>query len=234
MTTTPQTHFNVHSEKDIRASLEHWSDVLADRRHEHQELGRQINRVRAMLARRQRQLRELEAHGDAGAAAVRIALRDAAAGVHELGSSNRGERVDAMQRRFHVNLQPGRPGVPWCGAAVGTWLEEAGFDLTDRILSTELSLDDANEHRNGLKAISLAQVRAGDLIFMDFSPAPPNVMHVGMARGPIHNGEVPTVEGNTSPTHGGSQDNGGCVAAKSRPRSVIVGAARATQRKAAR
>lgn len=63
--------------------------------------------------------------------------------------------------------------------------------------------------------------RAGDIAIMNFSGTL-EPEHCGLVAAVLGDGSIETVEGNTSPGAEGSQDNGGCVALKTRtPRQVL-------------
>jgi len=66
--------------------------------------------------------------------------------------------------------------------------------------------------------------REGDILLFNFNDDA-RAEHVGYCLG-MQDGRVLTVEGNTSAGSGGSQDNGGCVAKKSRDQKLVLGAFR--------
>jgi cell wall-associated NlpC family hydrolase len=139
-------------------------------------------------------------------------------GKHEDGYSNRGEWLDQLERDFHIL------GVAWCGIFVGYALRHiAGIQVPDGMMYTPNIIGYAKAGTNGFEGwYPWEQRQRGDLVLMKFpgvSNAPCD--HVGLYIG----GEV-TVEGNTSSTDHGSQNNGGSVALKRRPAAVIVGCAR--------
>jgi uncharacterized protein (TIGR02594 family) len=76
-----------------------------------------------------------EAGGDEGGALPKGAASKAVKaarnrlGVSEVGTSNRGERIDKWSRRY------GMVGQPWCGIFVGTVLRRAGVQTDSRIAS---------------------------------------------------------------------------------------------------
>lgn len=149
-------------------------------------------------------------------------------GVRERGYSNSGKWVDIFLDAVYL---PG--GYAWC-AAFAIWchiraaiIQDVLDDRTDdynrlRRIMADLFYGNAayvpnmerafRERRkvHGWKArkISWKNVRAGDLIICWGSA------HVEIATGPVRDGYVPTIGGNTSAS--GSQDNGGEVVAKRR------------------
>lgn len=132
-------------------------------------------------------------------------------------NNNRASWLDAWAMKYVGRWMLGQP---WCGLACIVAWSAAGVSLPKDTVSTVAIL---NRARRGdkFKSISPEQAKPGDLVVMDFSPSPPEAMHVGLALGPMRNGMIPTVEGNTSPGSGGSQNNGGGIYRRSRPRGVV-------------
>lgn len=139
--------------------------------------------------------------------------------------SNKGPGISEWEKRWL-----GYDGYSWCGAFAGCALEAGGVKglVGARIVYTPAILEDARAGKNGFeKLVPLEKARRGDLILMDFEAGGAPVMHVGVARDWYRGGGViKTIEGNTSSGTVGSQDNGGGVFPRVRPRSVIVGVAR--------
>jgi hypothetical protein len=77
------------------------------------------------------------------------------------------------------------------------------------------------EETRALGAKLAAHLQPGDVVLLNFhgglSPE-----HCGLVTDVVGFGLVKTIEGNTSPGEEGSQDNGGCVAAKTRTAAQIV------------
>ena len=88
----------------------------------------------------------------------------------------------------------------WCGIFVFNAYRSAGAPLRGGYASTEWIHDSATAGRNGLSVVPLDQVRRGDLVLMYTRrvASSRDVGHVGIARGPVNNGTIPTVEGNIS------------------------------------
>jgi hypothetical protein len=151
----------------------------------------------------------------------RVGVKESPAG------SNRGPWVDKFQAAFGDAR-----GYAWCGAFVGWAAKKAGLrGLTDRVLYVPFIIADGRAGKNGFdRFVDARDVQLGDFVCMDFGGSPVVGEHVGIARGGAYrigpNWFVPTIEGNTSSSESGSQSNGGMVAERSRPVSVIVGCAR--------
>lgn len=112
--------------------------------------------------------------------------------------------------------------VPWCGCFV-CWavVKVGGANIPTRVRLGYAGYiaSDAASGSNGLRAVPKDQAQAGDIFTIGSS-------HIGLVTGPASGGYIPTVEGNTSPSDSGSQYNGGAVAIKSRPLSMLTTVAR--------
>jgi hypothetical protein len=116
-------------------------------------------------------------------------------------------------------------GAPWCAVFVSYCLDKAGFDQIEpnkhRWAYCPYFLADAQARRHGLSVIHQYQVEKGTICLFDWdNDTVPD--HIGFARGPVKNGKVETVEGNTSFDDSGSQSNGGAVASRIRNVSDII------------
>lgn len=74
--------------------------------------------------------------------------------------------------------------------------------------------------REGL-TVPVSEIQAGDIPLMNFSGTK-EPEHCGLVVERLTAGSFQTIEGNTSPGMEGSQDNGGCVALKTRYPSQVV------------
>lgn len=139
-----------------------------------------------------------ERHGKGAAAAVKYAFSQVGVTEHPLGS-NRGPEVD-LWTEFCKLVPP----VFWCGCfAAYCAVHEGGakvnpYDLVHNVVL----LNNADAGGHGLERVSLSEARAGDIVSYTFA-------HIGLLVGPIENGRLHTVEGNTGQT--GQQNNGGGV-----------------------
>lgn len=208
------------------STLRRWVRELTGRRRElkgvrkrERRVVKRIGRLRVSITRRRRNLAAATA-GAAGARAVDF-LMDRA-GWHETGSSNDSEFLGGWRERFDM---PWMRGQPWCGLAVmAAWSYGAGKSLPQDTVSTVAILNRARSG-NGFKAVRSTDAKPGDLVVFNY-PGGAAAEHVGLARGPARNGLIPTVEGNTSPGSGGSQNNGGGIWPRSRPVGLIAVVAR--------
>jgi hypothetical protein len=96
--------------------------------------------------------------------------------------------------------------VAWCGVFAYTALEQGGFALNKARMSyTENIYTDALAGANGLTVIPKEQAQRGDMILFYWGGRGRRVQHVGLVRGPVTNGQISTVEGNTdSPSRVGA------------------------------
>ncbi|MGA1075243.1 MAG: peptidoglycan-binding protein [Ilumatobacteraceae bacterium] len=111
----------------------------------------------------------------------------------------------------------------WCGTFVDAMLKRAGQTGEPSSVWTPAGLQ---AYRRLGRAIDRnGPTRAGDIVYFDWQggTGTSGVDHVGIVVGVRPDGQVETVEGNTSPSAQGSQSNGGGVYRRVRPRSVIAG-----------
>lgn len=119
--------------------------------------------------------------------------------------------------RTKFGIWYGIQGVPWCAQFVSYCLFKAGIDGI-KFAYTPYGVQFFKD--NGWWHDGINGIQSGDVVFFDFPDSTFRVQHVGFATGKAKEGYVPTIEGNTSQS---SDDNGGEVQARSRPRSYIVG-----------
>ena len=113
----------------------------------------------------------------------------------------------------------GMNGQPWCDIFI-SWLAE--FSGCASIIG---KFAYTPSHANFFKKLGRWHTtpQVGDIVFFDFPDSVMRIQHVGLVIG-VESGYIWTVEGNTSSGTPGSQDNGGMVAKRHRPRnSSIVG-----------
>jgi hypothetical protein len=172
---------------------------------------RQITRARVLRLRKYRQ-----AHKEGGAKkAVGWALKQV--GTSESPAfSNRGPKIDQWE-----TATLGYSGYSWCQAFANAVLLHGGGEQLKSAYTPQV-VDWANANEHGLKRVDTPQV--GDFVFFKF-PGVSNAFcdHVG-----VYIGAGSCVEGNTSPASAGSQNNGGTVAIKTRPRSQWAAIVRPT------
>lgn len=123
-----------------------------------------------------------------GSAARAVQAAQKRIGIGEVGSSNRGKKLDDWERRF------GMLGQAWCGIFVGLALQKAGVKgVTSRVASVSGIEEDARAGRNGFsRFLSANKARPGDALIVRRGG------HVGLVESVDKNGTIHTIEGNTS------------------------------------
>jgi peptidoglycan hydrolase-like protein with peptidoglycan-binding domain len=111
----------------------------------------------------------------------------------------------------------------WCGTFTDWVLKKAGQTGEPTSIWTPSGLQAYRRLGRAIDRNGPAQ--AGDLVYFDWQggTGTSGVDHVGIVTGVRQDGQVETIEGNTSPSNAGSQSNGGGVYRRVRPRSVIAG-----------
>jgi len=152
-----------------------------------------------------------KAHNEGPAAAILFIRQEAAKGVHEIGETNTGPEVDKFEKQFGLHAEP------WCGCLAGYAAINYGH-----CLAKELSfwygpalIQEAAERKDGCYPVPFDQIEGGEILVLWGGE------HVVTAAAPSKGNTVETGEGNTSPTNGNSQADGGCVAMKTRNRSDV-------------
>jgi hypothetical protein len=119
----------------------------------------------------------------------------------------------------------GMNGVPWCVEALWFWFNEAGERMAffggGKTASCSMLLRWYKEQ--GL-TVPVGHMQEGDIVLLNFNGKGTSD-HCGLVTG-VGYTAFDTIEGNTTSGLEGSQDNGGCVAAKRRHFSQIVAVCR--------
>lgn len=128
----------------------------------------------------------------------------------------------------------GMNGVPWCVEALWFWFNEAGERMAffggGKTASCTILL---RWYREQGLTVPVNEVQVGDIVLLNFHGGK-DPEHCGLVRytWSTYKGsnmtldKIQTIEGNTTPGEEGSQDNGGCVADKTRYPSQIVAVCR--------
>jgi peptidoglycan hydrolase-like protein with peptidoglycan-binding domain len=171
---------------------------------------------------RRAQLRRLDAQGGPGARAADY-LRLFAGLTENPPGSNRGPTVTRGAKTGGITMWERRAGMgpgAWCGAAViGAYWYGAGVALPGSWVYVPTISDDARARRHGARTVGFASIRKGDILIFTFGGGR---QHTGLALARLDDQRVLTIEGNTSPSNGGSQSNGGGVFLRTRYRANIV------------
>lgn len=121
----------------------------------------------------------------------------------------------------------GYDGVAYCGCVAGFFAIKVGgadIPLKSRLAYVPYIGADARAKTNGLTLVPFSECRRGDLVGFNFDGGVED--HVGMAAGPIVNGQTDCYEANTSSGASGSQSNGGGIYRRQRPVSQVAFVAR--------
>ena len=116
------------------------------------------------------------------------------AGHKEIGQTNCSSRIVRWEKDMGFRAPPCKV---WCGAFVHQAFLRAGIRLSPRLIDPDKSFVDAVNHRRGLRAIAVKNVRRGDLLFYKIRPNL-RASHLAIVRDSPRNGYVHTAEGNTS------------------------------------
>lgn len=114
----------------------------------------------------------------------------------------------------------GWDGVSWCVMFVWWCFHQLE---ADKIFGTKTASCSAlATYYKSIKRWVSSGIKRGDLVIMTWNSAR-TPQHIGIVESVNANGSLVTIEGNTSTT---SNDNGGAVMRRTRPRSCVVGACR--------
>ena len=113
-------------------------------------------------------------------------------------------------------------GQPWCVAFLWWCFQRAGEKMAFFAGAKTASCGTLGRWYKAQGAtVPLTDIRAGDIVLLNFHGGM-TAEHCGLVTEVLGFGLIKTIEGNTSPGEEGSQDNGGCVAAKTRTAAQIV------------
>lgn len=113
-------------------------------------------------------------------------------------------------------------GQPWCVAFLWWCFQRAGENMAFFAGAKTASCGTLGRWYKAQGAtVPITEVKPGDIVLLNFHGGL-SAEHCGLVTDVVGFGLVKTIEGNTSPGEEGSQDNGGCVAAKTRTAAQIV------------
>lgn len=216
--------------EQVKAKLAHRREVAAMRKARYAKLKRQLRHARALLVRSNKLVREAEAElakmptsGRKTAVAWALAQRGV---VEKPPFSNRGEKID----KWSI-ASIGITAISWCQCFVNAALVHGGGEQLHSAY-TPAVVEWARRGLHGLKIVPISQAQPGDFLYFKW-PGVSNDFcdHVGLVTSNV-NGVITTIEGNTSPGTAGSQNNGGGVYLRTRPRANMVACVRPTYGKA--
>lgn len=153
--------------------------------------------------------------------------------VLEIARADLGYTEDppgSNRTKYWEAYDPKMQGQPWCVSALWFWFNEAGERMAffggGKTASCSVLLRWYKEQ--GL-TVPEDQVQPGDILILDFTGRKRDTAHCGIVTktwwGPYGLDRIETIEGNTA-NGSGSQSDGGCVCAKTRYPSQVVGVCR--------
>ena len=154
-------------------------------------------------------------------------IKTAAAEVGYVEKGGRDGRSGNITK-YWADRYPAWQGSAWCGAFVDWVLARHGVDgypIGRTGIFYTPSIVNAAKSKGVWRSdstTSLSKIKPGDLVLFDFNGSG-YAQHVGIAEKYVGNGNVQTIEGNTSPTNVGSQNNGGGVYRRTRNAATIMG-----------
>lgn len=120
--------------------------------------------------------------------------------------------------KYWAKWKPSWQGQPYCAAGLSDWLDRGGdlqvFDGQPIFYCP--AIEAKAKFKNRWYA-SYSTPRRGDIVLFDFGAS--MAIHVGIVEKVNADGTIQTIEANTSPGTGGSQNNGGGVYRRVRSRS---------------
>lgn len=147
--------------------------------------------------------------------ALQLALAEASMQVHEVGGANTGPRI----REYQAATSLKGTGWPWCDAFCDFCFQEAGRPLDELQRSAGVVLSHDLARKRGWV---VDDPQRGDLVCFQWDTGP--LDHIGFVVQALPNGDIKTVEGNTSAMAGTgvAQGEGEGVFVKIRPRKVCA------------
>jgi hypothetical protein len=126
-----------------------------------------------------------------------------------------------------IKMSGGSDGEPWCQYFCNAGLKVGGGEQLKSGYTPQV-VEWARNREHGLKIVSWGQASKGDFVYFKFPGISSDICdHVGLLLS-HNNSTVTCVEGNTSPSSGGSQNNGGGVFKKTRNKDLVAFVVRPT------
>lgn len=201
------------NQKELEKSLAEWNRLSKKRHAKLLKARAAFARARKAVLKRRKQLKHLKNQKSELSRFLHLCVIHA--GETEVGFSNTGKNIDKWE------AECGLRGQPYCAMFLMYQYHKAtGRKLTPAYAYTPNILNAARKGTD-FTLISKGHERAGDWVLYNFGSRDP-VQHVGAITRVIAPGDNETIEGNTSPGNGGSQDNGGGVFIRRRHGSGVV------------
>lgn len=113
----------------------------------------------------------------------------------------------------------GMDGVPWCAEFTWYCLSQNDVPIIKSAYTPTIAAWFKDQKRGFTEDL---RAKEGDLAFFDFPDSLHRIQHIGFVLKNTGNGWLTTIEGNTSSSDVGSQDNGGGVFIRTRPYAHVV------------
>ena len=146
-----------------------------------------------------------------------LAIAAKEVGYHDLSDPQRGSKYGRWYAAKTGRAVLGYDDIAWCAMYASWVLNQAGVNCAGMPGSGCVTI-----YRNAKgHLVPISEARPGDLILFDWDPwLGDGADHIGIVL--ENNGtSFKTIEGNTSRSDAGSQDDGGWVAARTRPLSKV-------------
>ena len=117
-------------------------------------------------------------------------------GVREIGGANRGQQVEQYLAAAKV-----APGNPWCASFITWSLEQAGHKMPGGgWAGVQTWVRNAEQGANGLKIVSAADARPGDIVAYDWGGQNDfgSDGHIGFLDSTVKDGKFTALEGNNA------------------------------------
>ena len=108
--------------------------------------------------------------------------------------SDRGPEIDQWAANANISS-----GVPWCGIFAHEAYLRGGTNLPDYVVSTNSLYSATMRDQDNFSQVKIANLRAGDLVIMDWPGSGDSDDHIAIVLGPYNgSGYIPTISGNYS------------------------------------
>ncbi len=172
---------------------------------------------------RARRIKKADAQRRTGITRARSWAREQVGTKENPAGSNWGGRISTWLRAVGVGA------APWCGAFAHANAAEYGVQVTPEVRYCPWAESHARAGTGGLAAFTTSWATANGwvaddrLVFALYNFGSGEAKHISGVVLSVTQHETHDIEGNTSSGDGGSQDNGGMVAERTRSNSLVKG-----------
>jgi hypothetical protein len=194
-----------------------WQKILRRRRAAEKKARASFLARRKQRRAAERVLARHPAQPKGAIAGVRWAAKQVGTVEHPPGS-NAGPKIDDWSKK-----SIGITGIPWCQSFANAVLVHGGGPQLKSAYTPQV-VQWARDKKFGLKTVPIAQRKPGDFVFFKW----PGVSKDFCDHVAVYAGDGRTIEGNTSSSNAGSQNNGGGVFVRVRGTANVVAVVRPT------